>query len=200
MPPGEYEEEGEEEVKVSLLEQRVRKERVGRWSIILCITNIFLLPLVPIIFNPPISFYTLKRDVRERKKNLLRYTPDVARAIAVVLNGINKRKRMVQGELVEEDDGGGRGKQPQRPKDAKQLKLYVEMERKWAAAAGGGSSSLLGLLGEAEDLATFDVRMLCFGLMEALIDLGLSLVIESIYLSADFSHQSYKPNPNDYKD
>jgi len=65
---------------------------------------------------------------------------------------------MVQGEVVEEDDGGGRGKQPQRPKDAKQLKLYEEMERKWVAAVGGVSSSLLGLVGEAEDLATFDVR------------------------------------------
>lgn len=63
---------------------------------------------------------------------------------------------------MEEDDGGGRGKQPQRPKDAKQLKLYEEMERKWVAAVGGVSSSLLGLLGEAEDLATFDVRMSFF--------------------------------------
>lgn len=86
----------------------------------------------------------------------------MARAIAAVLNGVNKRKRMVQGEVVEEDDGGGRGKQPQRPKDAKQLKLYEEMERKWVAAVGGASSSLLGLVEEAEDLASFDVRMPCF--------------------------------------
>lgn len=109
-----------------------------------------------------LSSFLSPRDVRERKKNLLRYTPDVARAIAAVLNGVNKRKRMVQGEVVEEDDGGGRGKQPQRPKDDKQLKLFEEMEKKWVAAVGGVSSSLLGLVGEAEDLASFDVRMLCF--------------------------------------
>lgn len=113
----------------------------------------------PVSFLLPLSFSPSPRDVRERKKNLLRYTPDVARAIAAVLNGVNKRKRMVQGEVVEEDDGGGRGKQPVRPKDAKQAKLYEEMERKWTAAAGGASSSLLGLVGEAEDMFTFDVSM-----------------------------------------
>ena len=61
------------------------------------------------LFSLPsfLSFLASPRDVRERKKNLLRYTPDVARAIAAVLNGVNKRKRMVQGEVVEEDDGGG---------------------------------------------------------------------------------------------
>ena len=122
----------------------------------------------------------------------------MARAIAAVLNGINKRKRMVQGEMVEEDDGGGRGKQPQRSKDAKQLKLYVEMERQWVAAVGGASSSLLGLLEEAEDLAIFDVRMLCFGRTDALVVFGLSLVHASIYPSVDLLHRTEEKKKSGY--
>ncbi len=107
-------------------------------------------------------------DVRERKKNLLRYTPDVARAIAAVLNGVNKRKRLLAGEVVEEDDGGGRGKQQMRAKDEKQAKLYEEIERKWTAAAGAASSSssssssqtwALDLVQQAGDMPVFDKKL-----------------------------------------
>lgn len=60
--------------------------------------------------------------MRERKKNLLRYTPDVARAVAAVLNSVNKRKRGLAGEA-------GDGEEGTQPRDAKQAKVraYVCM-------------------------------------------------------------------------
>ena len=101
------------------------------------------------------------RDVRERKKNLLRYTPDVARAIAAVLNGVNKRKRFIEGgAAAEEDEEGAHAGQQQRPKDEKQAKLYEEIEKRWRATTTSGalaSSSLLGLVTEAGNMNTFDV-------------------------------------------
>lgn len=44
------------------------------------------------------------RDVRERKKNLLRYTPDVARAVAAVLHSVHKRKRGMAGGAGDDDE------------------------------------------------------------------------------------------------
>lgn len=60
--------------------------------------------------------------MRERKKNLLRYTPDVARAVAAVLHNVHKRKRGmagggVRGDEEEEEEEG------LRPRDAKQVKV-----------------------------------------------------------------------------
>lgn len=86
----------------------------------------------------------------------MRYMPDVSRAIAAVLNSINKRKRIVKCENWTSTNTDGFS-QPQSARH-KQAKLFDFIERKWDTTPHTFMSSHLNLVEEARNMALVDVR------------------------------------------
>lgn len=82
--------------------------------------------------------------------------PDVSRAIAAVLNSINKRKRIVNSENWTRSNTDGFS-QPQSARH-KQAKLFDFIERKWDTNPHTFMSSHLNLVEEARNMDLVDVR------------------------------------------